>query len=275
MTIDQLLDCLHTVPAPDNIEEWLRSNAFLSTPHGAIEASYQQAIYDLLTALGVLSAQTGEATSPMAYYFVQSLACTIRDNTFSADSWQGVPEDDCRGAGARLVRLLEETRLTCTPEPTPLRIVRASTAVIKAQRGGQDVYLMQYDAKARQFQPLGGKQELTDASSEAALTRELCEELALDGLIAGRDFAIHPLALNVRVDEISASIQVVTRYYHSLYHLTDIRFPLHNDEITRWLTGAEMTAGRTIDGYAISSLFEDYIPGMLPSLDYSLKTSLP
>src|SRR5438128_10325271 len=101
--------------------------------------------------------------------------------------------EGCAGSGTRIVHLLQDSRLACSVNPTPLRTIRAVMAVIKARRGDEDVYLMQYDHKAEQFQPIGGKQEVTDASSEAALTRELCEELALANLTPGEDFRIRSL----------------------------------------------------------------------------------
>jgi len=271
MNRDQLLAYLHSIPAPADVEEWLvkdHASSELSQP--SVQGDYAHAMRELLAALGVLTADSGAVTSPMAYYFVRSLAYAIQDRALTPGSWRGLPDEGCAGAGARLVRLLEETRLACASTPTPLRVVRAVTAVIKARRGAQDVYLMQYDQKARQFQPIGGKQEAFDADAVAALTRELCEELNIATLTPGQDFAVHPLTQNVQVSEVSASVHVVTRYDHSFYHLTDIRFALPDDALTRWITAAEMAAGRTTDGLAITSLFEDYLPGILPTLGYSL-----
>jgi hypothetical protein len=276
VTADKLLACLRSVVAPANVEEWLLPDVAGAPDRELLrqDSAYAQAIHDLLKGLGVVSPD-GKTTSPMAYYFVQSLLSTIRDGALTEQSWQGLPDEGCAGSGARLVHLLEETRMACAADPMPLRIVRASTAVIKARQGSDDVYLMQYDMKARQFQPIGGKQEISDGSSEAALTRELCEELALTDIQVDRDFSLNPLAVDIQVDEISASLHVMTRYTHSFYHLTDVRFPLPTDQFTRWLTGAEMTSGRTIDGYAVSTLFEEYIPGVLPTLAYSLPSPLP
>jgi hypothetical protein len=267
MTTGELIGCLQAIPVPAGVEEWLQPEQ--ATPI-QLNDDYVRGVYDVLAALGTLSAETGALSSPMAYYFVRSLLSSARDSALTANSWQGLPDDTCAGSGARLVRLLEENRLTCCDSPTPLRIVRAVTAVIKARRGGEDVYLMQYDTKARQFQPIGGKQELYDADSIAALTRELCEELAIDGIQVGQDFKATPLAESIRVNEVSSSLHVLTQYDHSFYHLTDVHFPLSIDSITRWLTAAEMSAGKTTDGLAITALFEDFIPGVLPTLGYSV-----
>ena len=261
MSIDKLLACLQRVQAPSGVEEWLRpvNRSDLSGP----EIQYQQAIQDLLVALGVLTTEA-TATSPTAYYFVQSLICMLQDHALTPTVWDS-------SAGRQLVHVLEQVRMENAADPTPLRTVRASTALIKARHGDQDVILMQFDEKAQQFQPIGGKQEDYDGSGEAALTRELSEELGIPELVAGRDFKIHPLALNVAVDEISASVHVMTRYYHSFYHLTDVRFAIPRDDITRWLTLDEVLKGRTQDGRSVSMLFEEYVPGALKQVGYSLE----
>lgn len=274
MTPEKLLTCLRAVQPPAGVEEWLRTLQPAAEDVVPSE-DYRRAVHDVLVSLGVLSGTTGEVTSPMAYYFVQSLLCSIQDGAFKPAIWQGSMGEDCAGGGARLVHMLEENRLACCANPTPLRVVQAVTAVIKARRGGDDVYLMQYDEKARQFQPIGGKQELTDASNEAALTRELCEELSIAALRPGQDFQIHPLVEHRRLTEVSGSLHVITQYDHSFYHLTDIRFPVKTDHWTRWITGSELAAGRTSDGYAITALFEDSMPGVLPTLDTSFRDVVP
>src|SRR5260221_1052685 len=274
MSREKLLACLQAIQAPADVEEWLiTAHERSASSGGESNTEYDRAIRDLLVGLGIISAETGEATSPMAYYLIQRLYHALDEGPLMPENWRGLPDEGCAGAGARLVHLMEETRLGCTANPTPLRIVRAVTSVIKARQAGQDVYLMQYDQKARQFQPIGGKQEHFDSDGEAALTRELCEELAIAELRPGLDFRIHPLNQDLKVDAVSASVHVLTRYSHSFYHLTDVRFPISIDEATRWLSAAEVQAGKTTDGLAITSLFEDYMPGVLPTLSYSLELS--
>ena len=69
---DTLLACLRSVAAPANVEEWLLPDVGGAADIELLQQSsgYAQGIHDLLMALGVVS-QTGDATSPMAYYFVQ------------------------------------------------------------------------------------------------------------------------------------------------------------------------------------------------------------
>ncbi len=270
MTFDALLTCLRSIQPPANVEEWLLADK--SDSPVDVQGEYARGVQDVLRALGVLSADA--PTSPMAYYFIQSLLALARDSAPVTEAWQGLAGEGCTGTGARLLHLLEDYRRLCTPEPEPLRKVQTVIAVIKARRGADDVYLMQYDAKAEQFQPIGGKQELFDASSEAALTRELCEELVIPSLTPGTDFQIRPIAEHIKFNEVSASVHVLTQYDHSFYHLTDIRFPLVMDSITRWISQAELDAGRTADGKAITALLSNYIPGVLPTLGYSLVSSV-
>ncbi len=269
MSHDTLMSCLQAYSPPEDAESWIlaapNDQAAAEVPEG-----YHRAVQDMLTALGVISAQTGQFTSPVAYYFVQSLLCALRDGALKADTWTGSLADECSGTGTRLVRLLESHRLACVDSPTPLRRVQAVMAIIKARRAGSDVYLMQYDHKAAQFQPLGGKREATDASNAVALTRELCEELEIERLTPGEDFNIHPLIEHIKINTVSASLQVLTQYDHSFYHLTEIRFPLHTDSSTRWITAAELAAGKTEDGRTVSRLMDEHLPGILGTLGYSL-----
>ncbi len=269
MSQDALIACLQAYSRPEDAEAWILADQ-TAQPGAEVPEAYRRAVHDLLIGLGVISAQTGQFTSPVAYYFVQSLMCAFRDGALKADAWMGLLADECTGTGARLVRLLESHRLACVALPTPLRRVQAVMAIIKARRAGTDVYLMQYDRDAAQFQPLGGKREATDASNGAALTRELCEELEIERLTPGQDFNIHPLIEHIKVNTVSASLQVLTEYDHSFYYLNDIRFPIHTDSSTCWITAAELAAGKTGDGRAISKLIDQHLPGVLATLAYSL-----
>jgi hypothetical protein len=264
-----LLACLQAIHSPADVEEWVQANK-VERSDAKPPAEYSQGVYDVLAALGVLTGSSKVPVSPMAYYFVQSLMHTIAEGTFTSESWQRLAGDVCGGIGARLVDLMEANRLACSPEPTPLRVIGVVTAVIKARRSDGDVYLMQYDEKAEQFQPIGGKQETTDASNQAALIRELCEELTMPNLIPGEDCRINPIVEHAHILEVSNSLHVITQYDHSFYHLTDVRFPIQTDHITRWISAYELLAHKTRDGYAITSLFDDHLPGILPTLGYSL-----
>ncbi|MBO9309946.1 MAG: hypothetical protein J7551_09195 [Chloroflexi bacterium] len=133
---------------------------------------------------------------------------------------------------------------------------------------------MQYDALARQFQPIGGKREPSDESIAAMLIRELREELAIEDLTPERDFKLYPLLEGVRDLGISESTHVLSAYEHSFYQLLDVRFHLPENGTTRWLTECELLSGRTQDGRKVSRLSATHLAEVLPALGYSLSAAL-
>lgn len=267
MSIEMLLACLGSYRRPTNVESWVRAE-----PEGEsgqeIPADFRRAVDILLANLGLVA--NGEFTSPTAYYFVQSLRYSIREQALSAEAWRGPISDPRLGLGARLVRTLESHRAAVSENPAAQRSVQAVMGIIKARRGTRDVYLMQFDKGANQFQPLGGKREAYDASNEIALARELSEELEIPPLTVGRDFNLRPLVEGVKMHSVSASLHIVTQYEHSFYHVVDIHFPIKPDDQTRWITAEELEAGKTVDGLNITALMDEYLPGVLPTLENSL-----
>jgi 8-oxo-dGTP pyrophosphatase MutT (NUDIX family) len=157
------------------------------------------------------------------------------------------------GLGTRLVNTIETFRLESFSQPTALRSIAAVLAIITKRQDNQQYCLMQFDEKANQFQPLGGKREADDPTLEAALLRELAEELNLPPL-ASDSCQLVPLVLNKSYQQVSATLQVITQYEHSFYHVRAIRFPLVVDELTRWISLNEIHAGVTHDGRKISPL---------------------
>ncbi|RMF50953.1 MAG: NUDIX hydrolase [Chloroflexota bacterium] len=239
-----------------------------------VPSAYQSALRDLFTGIGVLSQDGQTFSTPTARFFVQSLLRCLEEGALTASAWQGTPESFCDGLGAALTQTLEEHRLGCSAQPQPLRIVQTAVAIIKAQRNGEDVYLMQYDAAARQFQLLGGKREPSDESTAAALIRELREELGMAHLTPERDFKLYPLVEGVREMSVSESTHVLSAYDHSFYQLLQVRFRLPEDEVTRWLTMHELIHGRTHDGRKVSRLLVNYLAEILPTLRHSLDETL-
>jgi 8-oxo-dGTP pyrophosphatase MutT (NUDIX family) len=237
-------------------------------------ATYQNALRDLFEGLGILRQDGQTFSTSTARFFVQSLLRCLEEGALTTAAWHGAPEEPCSGIGATLTRALERHRRECSPQAQPLRVIHTAVAVIKAQRNGEDVYLMQYDTLARQFQPIGGKRELSDESTAATLVRELREELAMEDLTPERDFRLHPLAEGVRETSISESTHVLSAYEHSFYQLLDVRFRLPEDDNTRWLTAHELFSGRTHDGRKVSRLLITHLAEILPMLSYSLSAAL-
>jgi 8-oxo-dGTP pyrophosphatase MutT (NUDIX family) len=168
--------------------------------------------------------------------------------------------------------LFEANRLQATAHPAPMRVVRVVTGVFKARRrrDGADLYLMQFDHRAGRYQPIGGKCEAGDVSNEAALLREICEELVVADLRPGVDLVIEPLLEHVQTAEVSASLGVITQYDHNFFLVKTVRFPIRIDADTRWLSERELLAGRADDGRAVTPLLHSHMAALLPALPYSL-----
>ncbi|MCS6871041.1 MAG: NUDIX hydrolase [Anaerolineae bacterium] len=235
-----------------------------------LPSAYRDALCDLLVGLGVLEKDRRTFSTPIARAFVQSLSCCLEEGVLTSAAWRGAPEEPCSGIGALLTQTLERHRRVCSAQPQPLRVVRTAMAIIKARRNDEDVYLMQYDAPARQFQLLGGKREMTDESSAATLVRELREELGMDDLTPERDFTLSLLLDSVREMSVSESAHVLSAYEHSFYQLLNVRFQVTETDITRWLTMDELLSGRTHDGRRVSRLIANHLAELLPTLRYSL-----
>jgi 8-oxo-dGTP pyrophosphatase MutT (NUDIX family) len=256
----ELLTVLCSIPRPHNAEAWVVAG---ESPDVQVSPEYRRAVHDVLSALGVL--KRGETSSAEAYYFVQSLALAVREGAIPSEAWSSAD-----GAGVKLLNFLESARLHST-NPAPIRTVEAVMAVIKARRNGEDVYLMQYDDGARKYQPLGGKRELDDPSIESALVRELCEELEIADLQLNRDFSLRPLVEHAHTQVVSASLNVITRYDHNFYFVADMRFTLPDDPRNRWITAAELAAGKTSDGRGVSRLLIEELADLLPELPVSIE----
>lgn len=252
----------------------LRHIAQAAERDSAVPSAYQSALRDLLTGIGVLNHDGQTFSSATAHFFVQSLVRCLEEQALTSAAWRGAPEEPCSGIGALLTQSLERHRRECSPQAEPLRVIRTSVAIIKAQRNGEDVYLMQYDAPARQFQPIGGKREASDESSAATLIRELREELNMEHLTPERDFTLYPLVEGVREMSISESAYVLSAYEHNFYQLLNVRFQVAETDTTRWLTTDELISGHTHDGRRVSRLIANHLAEILPTLRYSLSEAL-
>ncbi len=220
------------------------------------ETPYARGVADLLTLLGLL--REGPPAGPsgeVAGMVLASLAAHLRDGVTAGLSW-----DDLDAAGLRgvdILRALEASRLARVAAPTPARVARTVQAVIKARRGGEDVYLMQYDAHAGRYQPIGGKVEASDDGPEAALRREMWEELGLKELPTAQTCPLALILGDWGKTEISATYGILTRYAFDFLYVEAVAFPLVTDEATRWLSRAEIAAAWAADGRAISPIYAE------------------
>lgn len=271
----QLIRLLGSVPQPTLDDDWLlpllqNSSADVLEVVPDVPTVNTDDLKRILIGLGLLTPD-GSVVSSTAYYFIRALIAGLQDGTLGTAAWR-----DQRGsAGFAMLEALERARLKREEHPIPMRQLAAVMSVIKKPGNGKMLYLMQYDAKAEQYQPLGGKREYTDADDQSALLRELSEELNLPTLTVGTDLDIQFIA-TATVDKVSSSIGVLTRYRHTFFHITNAKFlvdparEVTNDNITTWLDEDALRSGRAPDGKAISRIYEETIGDVLDQMSSSL-----
>lgn len=223
-------------------------------------SAYAQGALDLLALLGLVHLEDGRAVpvDPVAAMVIGSLRAHLADGVCIDLPWGELDGDGLRGVD--ILRAIEASRVARVPQPTPARVVQVAQAVIKSQRqeGGvsEDFYLMQYDPHAGRYQPIGGKREPDDSDMMGALRREIGEELQL-GCPPGPDECRLTLLGDGWVEKsLSATYGVLTQYSFSFYQVSNVSFPIVTDDATRWLTRAEVIAGRASDGRTITPIYQ-------------------
>lgn len=223
-------------------------------------SDYAQGALDVLALLGLVHLDDGRAgpTDPVAAMLIGSLRAHLADGLAVGLRWGDLDGDGLRGVD--ILRAIEASRVTRVPQPIPARIVQAAQAVIKSrseQDGAWgDLYLMQYDLHAGRYQSIGGKREPSDGDMMDTLRREIGEELRLGYSPGPHQCRLTPLGEGWVEQTLSATYGVLTRYTFSFYQVTDIRFPIATDDATRWLTRAEILAGRAGDGRPITPIYQ-------------------
>jgi hypothetical protein len=223
-------------------------------------SDYAQGALDLLVLLGLVHIEDGRAVSVDAVtaMMIDSLKAHLADGVTVGVCWSDLDGGSPRGVD--VLRAAEALRLARVSHPTPARVVQAAQAVIKMRRGQgedtEDVYLMQYDTHARRFQAIGGKHEPCDVDMEATLRREMAEELVLPAPPGVDQCMLWPLGAGWVETALSATYGILTHYTFTFYQVSDIHFPIIVDNITRWLTRAEIAAGCAADGRPISPIYQ-------------------
>jgi len=231
------------------------------------DSAYERGVMDTLRLLGLIDNhdEGATATSAIAHFILRSLWAHLSDGIAVGIDWETAP------VGLMLLRTMETARVAIVNDPTPAREVVAAQAVIKSRQDGEDVFLMEFDAEAGQYQPIGGKQESGDGDPTETLRREMAEELGLPALPDPEACRFSPLAMAWRVTRLSATYGVLTRYTFNFYHATGITFPLPTDSNRRWISRREVLAGQADDGRPVSSLYLEAIgPEGLDRLGYSV-----
>lgn len=224
---------------------------------------YARGVLDVLRLFGLVERTARGSVTPsddVAGMFLSSLRAHLADGVRLGLRWGDLDAGGLRGAD--ILRAAELVRLRTVEEPTPGRVVRVVQAVIKGQRtDGEAVYLMQYDRHAGRYQAIGGKQDHGDADAEAALRREIYEELALPAIPGPDVLALERIGPLWQTRELSATYGILTAYEMAFFAATRLDLPIMPDDDTRWLTRAEIERGRADDGRAISPAYQDGLDG--------------
>jgi 8-oxo-dGTP pyrophosphatase MutT (NUDIX family) len=225
----------------------------------SLEAStdYARGALDVLRLMGLarLSGGKVEPADEVAGMLIDSLRAHLADGVAVAVDWGDLDAAGFRGVD--LLRAIEAARIERVDKPTPGRVVEVTQGIVKARRGDRDVYLMQFDAHAGRYQPIGGKKDPTDADTAEALRREMMEELGLDSLPGPDQCRLTPVRVDWLTTTISATYGIVTAYAMDFYHVGDLRFDIPTDADTRWLTREEIAAQQAADGRAISTVYQE------------------
>jgi 8-oxo-dGTP pyrophosphatase MutT (NUDIX family) len=224
---------------------------------GAWQGSdYERGVCDLLRLLGWLEdGLPPDANEDVRAMLIGSLRAHLEDGVAVGLDWNDLDREGLRGVD--LLRAVEAARLAAVGQPAPARVVKAAQAVIRASRGGEDLYLMQWDAHAGRYQPIGGKLAAGDADTAAALRREMMEELGLAAIPGPELCALALLRSGWRTMAVSATYGLLTAYEMDFYAVSGIRFPIRVDADTRWLTFTEIAGQMAADGRAVSPVYAE------------------
>ncbi|MBN1122870.1 MAG: NUDIX domain-containing protein [Anaerolineae bacterium] len=221
------------------------------------DTPYARGVLDVLRLSGLVRLAGGklEPADEVAGMLIDSLRAHLADGVVVGIEWGDLDAEGFRGVD--LLKAIEAARIERVDEPTPGRIVQVTQGIIKARRGDQDVYLMQYDAHAGRYQPIGGKKDPEDADTAEALRREMMEELGLDSLPGPDQCTLTLVKADWRTTTISATYGIVTAYAMDFYHVHDLTFEVPTDADTRWISREEIATEQASDGRPISTVYQD------------------
>lgn len=192
------------------------------------------------------------AASQPAYYFLHSLAAWAESGGPVIEDWSethGVRPGAGLQHGSSLVFLLEQERLRRQPDAPAIRRTDVAEALV-VRPGQPPQFLVQWDARAGQYQVLGGRRKDDhdwQEPIEQTAIRELEEELHEQVSYAAGDFTLSFLASFEGNKRVSPSFGALTAYHFTFYQALNLP-PIELGADDRWVTREEMLAGRTADG---------------------------
>ena len=192
------------------------------------------------------------ATSQPAYYFLHSLAAWVEADGHVIEDWSeqhGARPGEGLQHGTSLVFLLEQERLRRFPDAPAIRFTSVAEVLI-VRTGEPRQFLVQWDARAGQYQVIGGRQKDDldwQEPIEQTAIRELEEELDYQVNHEARDFSLAFLAAFEGDKRLSPSFGALTAYRFTFFQALNLP-PIRLGPNDRWVTRAELLAGQTEDG---------------------------
>lgn len=203
----------------------------------------------------VLSPQGIRAASQPAWYFLHSLAAWAEADGHVIEDWseeRGARSGEGLQHGTSLVFLLEQERLRRFPDAPAIRRTDVAEALV-VRPGDPPQFLVQWDARAGQYQVLGGRRkddiDWQEPIQQTAI-RELEEELHQQISYAAGDFTLAFLADFAGNKRISPSFGALTLYHFTFFQALGLP-PIQLGPDDRWVTRAELLAGQTSDGLPV------------------------
>jgi 8-oxo-dGTP pyrophosphatase MutT (NUDIX family) len=208
--------------------------------------------------------------SQLPVYFARSLAWFAAHNVPLIDGWRRdsvpltsqLPRESLFDHAPHVLSALESRRIRLAIEhglnAEASRDQSAVVVLIKNPESAEPLYLHQFDARADQYQLIGGRIEPGETLLDAA-NREVCEEMgpaAISPLRPGADFKLRPLfGANPALVTIETShtYGALTRYtfYGCIAHWQSVPALGPHD---RWISPAEVLASRTHDGKRVGNI---------------------
>jgi|GEM_PF-2184163 len=273
-----LASCVNTVSSESSLEE--------STTLGLCQAAVA-----FLSLFGIIQWRNDSSFhigGQVQEYFRQSLLWYLKNGQEIFGDWTrpGVARDisavSVLDTAPYFVKALEQRRLEISKrnslEPGFSRTQPVSILLIRADINDEPHFLHQWDMRAEQFQPIGGRQRENQSELETAM-RELDEEIVNHQLVNGRDYVLQPINEQpvVRLD-ISRTYGALTLYKYWFFSVSFKMDVLKLSDQDRWLSLSEMRQGVTKKGRSIASSdripqFESAISGGLAAVPISIKVT--
>ncbi|PDW04550.1 NUDIX hydrolase [Candidatus Viridilinea mediisalina] len=230
---------------------------------GVQDQEYLLGVVDMVATMGLVRLTSDGlgawVVSPAAGWALRAWCDLVAAEAPLVADWQGAgvtPGEQLRhpfAKGANFLAALDQRRQEVLPGSLAVREIEAAVGLVAQSRAADEwAFLFTFDQAAGAWQLPGGRREYTDASLEAALLRELREELAVE-LHMPDDLhlrALPPPFVGMRTSP-TYGLRSRTCFYPFLVTLQH-ELPLVTPHV-RWLTMAEVQAGRAADGACVAA----------------------